>query len=411
MAISFARCFLSSVSVRSISSIAVSDSGSRLKVHLEVKGSVAKEYSSLWLRHNCQCEECYDSLSSMMKVHPNQLSEDIVIHKADIKDDVIRINWNSPNFGSHEGIIPLQWLKNLHMKQESRKDSKPLVAASIPVLEYSDVIDSDEHTYQWIRNLNYFGICLIENAPITTDVLEKLVGKFPHVQPTTYGNYPLLYAKDDPTDLGFSTSNLHFHQDLLYYESPPGIELFHCVRRDSCVVGGENIFLDFYPVLEELRQEAPQYFEVLTKVPVSFQRRHYMKNDVETPSDMSISRPHIQLDRYGEVAAVNWNTHHQEPVMLDDLDLLDSYYKAFLYMSRKIESSKYHLEHCLLPGQIIAFNNRRFLHSRNSFQLNGGFRNFHTTYVNIDYLRSQFLVLGKALGFNESPKNIFMSTL
>uniref|UniRef100_A0A1X7SUQ2 Uncharacterized protein n=1 Tax=Amphimedon queenslandica TaxID=400682 RepID=A0A1X7SUQ2_AMPQE len=154
-----------------------------------------------------------------------------------------------------------------------------------------------------------------------------------------------------------------------------------------------------------------------------------MKNDVETPSDMSISRPHIQLDRYGEVATVNWNTHHQEPVMLDDLvfiisfisivslyphslqDLLDSYYKAFLYMSRKIESSKYHLEHCLLPGQIIAFNNRRFLHSRNSFQLNGGFRNFHTTYVNIDYLRSQFLVLGKALGFNESPKNIFMSTL
>ncbi|XP_019854560.1 PREDICTED: uncharacterized protein LOC109583580 [Amphimedon queenslandica] len=119
----------------------------------------------------------------------------------------------------------------------------------------------------------------------------------------------------------------------------------------------------------------------------------------------------MEIDRYQEVAAVNWNTHHQEPVMLDDLDLLDSYYKAFLYMSRKIESSKYHLEHCLLPGQIIAFNNRRFLHSRNSFQLNGGFRNFHTTYVNIDYLRSQFLVLGKALGFNESPKNIFMSTL
>lgn len=52
---------------------------------------------------------------------------------------------------------------------------------------------------------------------------------------------------------------------------------FSLYRRDSCVVGGENIFLDFYPVLEELRQESPQYFEVLTKVPVSFQRRHYKK--------------------------------------------------------------------------------------------------------------------------------------
>ena len=33
-----------------------------------------------------------------------------------------------------------------------------------------------------------------------------------------------------------------------------------------------------------------------------------------------------------------------------------------------------------------------------------------TVYVNIDYLRSQFLVLGRALGLNEKSKNIFLCT-
>ena len=33
-----------------------------------------------------------------------------------------------------------------------------------------------------------------------------------------------------------------------------------------------------------------------------------------------------------------------------------------------------------------------------------------TAYVSIDYLQSQFLVLGRALGLNEKSKNIFLCT-
>ena len=37
---------------------------------------------------------------------------------------------------------------------------------------------------------------------------------------------------EDPAvkDLGYSDQELLFHQDLVYYESPPGIQLLHCVK-------------------------------------------------------------------------------------------------------------------------------------------------------------------------------------
>ena len=131
-------------------------------------------------------------------------------------------------------------------------------------------------------------------------------------------------------DLGYSTEELLFHQDLVYYESPPGIQLFHCVksattlhyvlimhvtiyacnyacnyamyvtiiyacnymhvtiiyacnyyacnynlcmyRFDECVEGGENMLLDTYPVLEEMRRTHPKQFDTLARIPVTFQR-------------------------------------------------------------------------------------------------------------------------------------------
>ena len=36
--------------------------------------------------------------------------------------------------------------------------------------------------------------------------------------------------KEDGDDLGESTGELASHQDLLYYENPPGIQVFNCLR-------------------------------------------------------------------------------------------------------------------------------------------------------------------------------------
>ena len=45
------------------------------------------------------------------------------------------------------------------------------------------------------------------------------------------GDWHIEHTKDPVVqDLGYSTEELLFHQDLVYYESPPGIQLLHCVK-------------------------------------------------------------------------------------------------------------------------------------------------------------------------------------
>lgn len=85
--------------------------------------------------------------------------------------------------------------------------------------------------------------------------------------------------------------------DLVYYESPPGLQLLHCLkygvcecahillysfnpscyRNDDMVVGGESLLLDAYPVLEEMRTQYPKEFDILTKIPATFQKVHHKR--------------------------------------------------------------------------------------------------------------------------------------
>ena len=107
------------------------------------------------------------------------------------------------------------------------------------------------------------------------------------------------------TDAAYSEGELILHMDQCHMESPPGIQVFFCLklafydtmqsscmkylnfpfidillplysmfRFDECIEGGESILVDSYPVLEELRKKHPKQFEVLTQVPYTVYRVH-----------------------------------------------------------------------------------------------------------------------------------------
>ena len=37
-------------------------------------------------------------------------------------------------------------------------------------------------------------------------------------------------CEENPINIAYSNAVLDFHMDLVYYESPPGLQLLHCVR-------------------------------------------------------------------------------------------------------------------------------------------------------------------------------------
>ena len=44
-------------------------------------------------------------------------------------------------------------------------------------------------------------------------------------------------STDNPINIAYSNIALDLHQDLPYYESPPGLQLLHCLKFSPAVTG------------------------------------------------------------------------------------------------------------------------------------------------------------------------------
>ena len=99
-------------------------------------------------------------------------------------------------------------------------------------------------------------------------LVAELVGP---IQRNVYGDTWDVLADPKPINAAYSTAGLDFHMDLMYYESPPGIQIMLCMRFDDCVIGGESVFVDAWHVAETLKATYPNYFDTLTRVPATFQ--------------------------------------------------------------------------------------------------------------------------------------------
>lgn len=52
-----------------------------------------------------------------------------------------------------------------------------------------------------------------------------------------------MVSTDNPINIAYSNMALELHQDLPYYESPPGVQLLHCLKFSPSVTGASPITL------------------------------------------------------------------------------------------------------------------------------------------------------------------------
>ena len=73
---------------------------------------------------------------------------------------------------------------------------------------------------------------------------------------------------------------------------------FENSRFDSCVLGGESVYLNAVHAAEQFREKYPDHFKTLTEITPTFQRIHYER---ERPVHMVVKRNHIILNEDKEV--------------------------------------------------------------------------------------------------------------
>lgn len=211
-----------------------------------------------------------------------------------------------------------------------------------------------------------------------------------------------MLSTPDPINIAYSNVELGFHMDLMYYESPPGLQFLHCWKFDPQVEGGESTFLDSFHVAEELRTRHPEDFESLVRIPATFQKIHFGR---DYPVKLVYKRPHIVLNSEKEIVAVIWSPAFEGPLLVPEEDV-EPYFKAYRTFTKMLNDSPIQKSLKIAPGDLVCFNNRRILHGRKSFNLNGGVRHLKGCYVNIDEFRNTFQVMSELISSGEPCKRV-----
>ena len=118
------------------------------------------------------------------------------------------------------------------------------------------------------------GLCIVKNAPPKDDVCLQIGNVIAPVWESIYGLTFYVKAEKNPINIAYTPLPIDLHVDLQYYESPPGIQLLHCLEFDPEVIGGESLFLDSFYIAELLRERDPASFRTLSTVPTNFRKDH-----------------------------------------------------------------------------------------------------------------------------------------
>ena len=361
-------------------------------------------YHAGWLRHNCHCEACREPSSGQIAASPSTLLPKYTVAQAELLrgDDLLTITWKEEE--GHGGVVPCRVLRDsaynpplVHFDYRP-----PPLRTPVPELQYSDVIASRKGVHQWLTLLAERGLVILRGVPAEPRNVEHVASLIAVPQDLIYGKVFDVLSVENPINAAYSSIELPLHIDLAYYESPPGLQLLHCIRFDSCVTGGESRFLDAFPAAYGFQTAFPEHFSTLTTVPATFQKVHY---DRERPVHMMYQRPHIQLNHRGEVIAVHWSPPFEGPLQVHP-NLVERYYSAYHHFAKWLQDSEDIIEFRSQPGDLLSFNNRRVLHARRGFQLNGGQRHFQGAYVNIDEFKSEYMCLSRKFGQVSIPYHV-----
>ena len=121
-----------------------------------------------------------------------------------------------------------------------------------------------------------------------------------------YGPLFNVVSDPNPTNIAYTNKELKAHQDLVYYESPPGVQILHCV--EAAAEGGDSTLIDAVEAAEWIRISHPRLFRALTLYPVTFIKQRSDPNTVMgSNANLSYTVPIVQVDPLeGGTVGLRW---------------------------------------------------------------------------------------------------------
>eukprot|EP00962_Isochrysis_galbana_P046224 scaffold18517_cov129-Isochrysis_galbana.AAC.1 len=233
----------------------------------------ARTFNPLWLRDNCSATRHKSSRQKL--VSAASLPAELRPAVAEIKteDDVLRVVWE-PDL--HESAYSAAWLRSFsddipaEVPAPSLRVVPPLMRFSVGDLEAGD----DTLRWSWLSELHEHGAVLVHDAPCEKKTVMQVAQWIGPVQNQIYGEAWDVVSSENAINIAYTGEYLGPHMDLCYYESPPGVQLLHCMEFPAEITGGESLLIDAFAVANALRKSDPQAFADLSRIPATFVKDH-----------------------------------------------------------------------------------------------------------------------------------------
>lgn len=446
------------------------------RVPIPIDGKTV-DFSAVLLRDSCPCPSCVHESTNQRLFSTADIPADIQARavQVDAASDSVSITWetDAPGYtGEHTTKLDMAALRKLGHSGSppgSHNVSPPPQALwtqeplNLPDYDYDAYMREDGTLYEVIKQLRTDGLAFVTNVPGIEESLATIATRIGPVKDTFYGytwdgrpidaisnffqsqlTFMAVRTVPQASNAAYTSHDLGFHTDLLYFQQPAHIQFLHCVQSASS--GGASVFTDAYRAAVDLFHTDPEAFDTLSTVPVNYHYNHPDSNMYRTTKPVIDLRPlrigdtiytyirdyikdwhelHIRNGGSGWTEAmlvdcmdkINWGppflapfSNHEDSMQQEDpaqpaLSVLNSkvdrWHRAASKFNALLQRPEYLYERKMNPGDCVLFDNTRTLHSRRGFDVAdvGKPRWLRGTYVDKDPYFSKLRVLQHKLGY------------
>ncbi|MDI3338037.1 TauD/TfdA family dioxygenase [Defluviimonas aestuarii] len=360
--------------------------------HLALETGMGRQrFHAVWLRDNAWDAETRAPGNGQRLIALRDISPDIRIEVAEVAGTVLNVTF------APEGktvSYDLHWLEAHAYDRPTLTETgwtapgievwDGRLMANVPVADFAAVSRNTEAKRNWLAKVARYGFGKLTGGPVEPGALFKVVDLFGYVRETNYGRHFEVRTEVNPTNLAYTGLGLQAHTDNPYRDPVPTVQVLYCL--ESSAAGGENMVVDGFAAALRLREENPDWFDVLTKYCARFEYAG------EAGVRLRARRPMIELSPDGELIAVRFNNRSAAAITDVPFDDMATYYTAYRRLGEIIDDPAMEVTFRLNPGECFIVDNTRVLHARKGYS-GAGTRWLQGCYADKDGLLSTLAAL------------------
>ena len=341
---------------------------------------------ALWLRERCQDSINLDEVTQQRLFDPHQLDDELTLLSVK-KDDDTKVNLTfsdgyTGQYNLNEFHADFDIWDGAPSAQAWNKDTDK----SLFHVHFGSLA-SEEGLMAAIQVFLTYGVLIVDDVPKESDAVIEVAEKFGHVRETNFGKRFEVFTRPDYIDLSGQPVPLGPHTDNPYRDPMPGIQLLHCIENQT--TGGLSTLVDSLSVLEQLKKEDPEGYQLLSDIPV---RYRHCDNDIE----LIERRTMIQTDYTGKVTGVAYSPRLDYLPLIEN-DQLVKFHKARKRLGKLFSDPAFEWRFRLEPGQLQMFHNTRVLHGRTGFNPQEGLRHLQGAYIDLDAPKGRYKAIKRKM--------------